>query len=37
MAKETFEDNHLYNILRLFDGLPSFSLTTSEAVGDYCI
>ena len=27
--------NHFYNILRLFDVLPSFCFTTSETMGDY--
>ena len=27
--------NQFYNILRLFDVLPSFPFTTSETVGDY--
>ena len=27
--------NQLYNILRLFDVLPNFPLTTSETMGDY--
>ena len=27
--------NQFHNILRLFDVLPNFSLTTSETVGDY--
>ena len=28
-------DNQFYNILRLFDVLPDFPFTTSEAIGDY--
>ena len=27
--------NQVYNILRLFDVLPNFPFTTSEAMGDY--
>ena len=27
--------NHFHNILRLFDVLPNFPFTTSEAMGDY--
>ena len=27
--------NHFHNILRLFDGLPIFTFTTSEAMRDY--
>ena len=28
-------DNHFHNILRLFDVLPNFLFTTSEAICDY--
>ena len=34
-AKENFSDNLSHNILRLFDVLPNFSFTTSEANRDY--
>ena len=27
--------NHFHNILRFFDVLPNFSLTTSETIHDY--
>ena len=27
--------NHFHNILRLFDTLPNFPITTSETIGDY--
>ena len=27
--------NHFYNILRLFDALPNFPFTTSQAMRDY--
>ena len=29
--------NHFHNILRLFDVLPNFPFTTSEAMRDYCL
>ena len=30
-----FVSNHFHNILRLFDVLPNFPLTTSETMRDY--
>ena len=36
-AKQNFADNHFHNILRFFDVLPNFPLTTSETMGDYCL
>ena len=32
-AKENFEDNHVHNILRLFNGWANFPFTTSETKG----
>ena len=32
--KKTFADNHGHNILRVFDTLPNFLFTTSEAKRD---
>ena len=34
-VKENFSDNNFCNILRLFDVLTKFALTTSEAMRDY--
>ena len=34
-VKENFSDNNFRNILRLFDVLTKFTLTTSEAMRDY--
>ena len=34
-AKENLTDNHGHNILRLFDTLPNFLFTTSEAKRHY--
>ena len=34
-AQENFADNHFHNILKLFDVLPNFALTTGEKMRDY--
>ena len=34
-SKKNIADNHVHNILRLFDVLPNFIFTTSETKHDY--
>ena len=34
-AKENFSDNHVHNILRLFDGVANFPFITSETKRNY--
>ena len=34
-AKENFSDNHFHNILRLYNVLRNFTLTTTEIMRDY--
>ena len=34
-AKEDFEENHFYNILRFFDVLTNFPFTASGMMRDY--